>query len=320
MTSLKGLSMNNIKFIIDSYPYNDYRNYPLLKEEQKRQAMYLKVLSCLGQGGEALTETYKGEVGIIILRELPWDSSFFNIPMASIDGMFLREGADETLRKRLLDIALDWMKKKRIKHISFKVDTADTKTVLALQKMGFYLVDTIVTHLYVKGYTITKKIKPLFKFRAFEEKDYNAVMDIVDYAFKGYKNRFTNDPYLPKDRMLSLYKGWVENFIKREDGYLIVAERGGRVVGFLGYFCLKELCEVTSRLHVGKALSAAGLKGMGCYPQFISCLGNAPFYPDTVEGDASINNTVVQKTWTKIGINGSAPLIKTKYVFHYWLK
>jgi len=59
---------------------------------------------------------------------------------------------------------------------------------------------------------------------------------------------------------------------------------------------------------------------MGCYPQFISRLGNAPFYPDTVEGDASINNTVVQKTWTKIGINGSAPLIKTKYVFHYWLK
>jgi len=112
MTSLKGLSMNNIKFIIDSYPYNDYRNYPLLKEEQKRQAMYLKVLSCLGQGGEALTETYKGEVGIIILRELPWDSSFFNIPMAAIDGVFLRDGASETLRQRLLDIALDWMKKR----------------------------------------------------------------------------------------------------------------------------------------------------------------------------------------------------------------
>ena len=112
MTSLKGpSSMNNIKFIIDSYPYNDYRNYPLLKE-QKRQAMYLKVLSCLGQGGEALTETYKGEVGIIILRELPWDSSFFNIPMAAIDGVFLRDGASETLRQRLLDIALDWMKKR----------------------------------------------------------------------------------------------------------------------------------------------------------------------------------------------------------------
>ncbi len=310
----------DIRSIIDCYPYNDYRNYPLLKERQKRKAMYLRVLSCLRQGAKILTETYKGEVGIIILRELPWDSSFFKIPMASIDGMFLREGANETLRQRLLDMGLDWMRKKRIKHVSFKLDTADIKTALMLQKRGFYLVDTLLTYLYVKNYTIPRKIKSLFRLRPFEDGDYNTVMDILGYAFKGYKNRFTNDPYLPKDRMLLLYKGWLENLIKRDDGYLIVAERRGRVVGFLGYFCLKELCEVTSRLHVGKALSAAGLKGMGCYPQFISCLGNAPFYPDTVEGDASINNTVVQKTWTKIGINGSAPLIKTKYVFHYWLK
>ena len=64
----------DIRSIIGRYSYHDYRNYPLLKEEQKRKAMYLRVLSCLRQGAKILTETYKGEVGIIILRELPWDS------------------------------------------------------------------------------------------------------------------------------------------------------------------------------------------------------------------------------------------------------
>ena len=88
-----------------------------------------------------------------------------------------------------------------------------------------------------------------------------ALYRILGYAFKGYKNRFTNDPYLSKDRMFSLYKGWLENLIKRDGGYLIVAERKGRVVGFLGYFCLKELCEVTGRLHVGRALTASGPGG-----------------------------------------------------------
>ena len=39
------------------------------------------------------------------------------------------------------------------------------------------------------------------------------------------------DPYLPKEGMLALYRGWVENLIKRDDGYLIVAERRDRVVG-----------------------------------------------------------------------------------------
>ena len=307
----------DIRSIIDCYPYNDYRNYPLLKERQKRKAMYLRVLSCLRQGAKILTETYKGEVGIIILRELPWDSSFFKIPMASIDGMFLREGANETLRQRLLDMGLDWMIKKKIKHVSFKVDTADIKTALMLQKRGFYLVDTLLTYLYVKNYTIPRKIKSLFRLRPFEDRDYKTVIDILEYAFKGYKNRFTNDPYLPKDRMLLLYKGWLENLIKRDDGYLIVAERRGRVVGFLGYFCLKELCEVTGRLHVGRALTASGPEGVGCHPQFMAYLGNAPFYPDTVEGDTSINNTGVQKIWINVL---RSPLIRSKYIFHYWFK
>jgi len=43
-------------------------------------------------------------------------------------------------------MGLDWMIKKRIKHISFKVDTADIKTALMLQKRGFYLVDTLLTY------------------------------------------------------------------------------------------------------------------------------------------------------------------------------
>lgn len=309
--------MEDLRALIERYPYNDYRRYPLLKEREKKQAMHLKVLLYLEQGGEALSETHKGKKGIIILRELPWDSSFFHMPMGAIEGMFLEEIEDGLINK-LLEVALTWMREKKIKHLSFKVDTEDIKTALALQKMGFYLVDTLVTYLYVKDYTVTKKIKPLFKIRAFKDNDYEVVMDIVSHAFKGYKNRFTNDPYLPSDGMLALYKAWVENFIKQENGYLIVAERRGKVAGFLGYFRLPELCSITDKLHVGKALSAAGPRGAGCYPQFIAYLGDAPFYPATVEGDASINHTMVQKIWVTIGLNGSAPLIRTKYVFHYY--
>ena len=89
--------------------------------------------------------------------------------------------------------------------------------------------------------------------------------------------------------MLALYRGWVENLIKRDDGYLIVAERRDRVVGSLGYF-----------------------------RQFIAHLGNTPFYPDTVKGTASINHLEVQKTWVAIGLYGSAPLIRAQHVFHYY--
>jgi len=272
----------------------------------------------LKEGAQVFMETYKGQRGVIILRQLPWDSSFFKMPMGAIEGLFLEERADLTLRYILLEKAFKWVKERGIKHLSFKVDTADIKTVLALQKKGFYLVDTLVTFLYLKKYTQLKKIKNLFKLRAFEKGDYKAVMDIVAYAFKGFSNRFTNDPYLPKEGMLALYRGWVENLIKRDDGYLIVAERGDRVVGFLGYFRLHELCEVTGRLHVGRALSAVGPNGKGCYPQFIAHLGDAPFYPDTVEGTASINHLEVQKTWVAIGLYGSAPLVRVQHVFHYY--
>ena len=34
--------MEDLRALIELYPYNDYRRYPLLKEREKKQAMYLK--------------------------------------------------------------------------------------------------------------------------------------------------------------------------------------------------------------------------------------------------------------------------------------
>ena len=306
----------DIKQLIYEYPFNDYRHYPILKKEQKCQAMYLKIISSVQSGGKLIEISHHGKQAIGVVRHLDWETVLFGMPMGSLEGLFYQ---DKKLIPLVLDEAFKWFKKQGIKHITFKVDTNDINTLLVAQKMGFYLVDTIVTYLAVKNYTILRQIKPLFILRPFEEKDYPELIGIVEYAFKDYPSRFNVDPYLPSKGALELYNGWIDNLIKQPNGYLIVGEKKGKVVGFLGYFSLPELCQVTGKLHVGKTISAIGSQGRGCYAQFISTLGEAPYYPDTVEGDTSITNTMIQNMWLSMAIVHGR-VIRSKYVFHYYFK
>jgi hypothetical protein len=269
-------------------------------------------MSCLQRDGELLKIRHQGKEGLAIVRKLPWDSSFFDISMGSIEEIFPVED-NERLISAIFDEALSWLKINGIKHITFKVDTADIKTIFVAQKKGFYLVDTLCTYLYAPNYTQAKPIKRFFELRPFQPEDFEAIIAIVEYAFKRHHNRFMNDPYLSKAGMLELYKAWVKNFVTQ--GYLIVAERRGDIAGFLGYFRLPELCSLTGKLHVGHVLTAVGPEGRGAHAQFIAYLGDAPFYPDTVEGNASISNTIAQNIWIKIV---RTKIIRTQYVFHYW--
>jgi len=316
--SLKSHQDIELKNLIYCYSFNPYRHYPFLKKEQKKEAMYLKMMSCLQKDGKLLKIKHQGKKALAIVRKLPWDSVFFNIPMGAIEAI-LPEENKESLISVIFDETLSWFETKKIKHVTFKVDTADIKSIFVAQKKGFYLVDTIVTYLTVKNYTVLRQIKPLFILRPFEEKDYPEMMRIVEYAFKNYPSRFNVDPHLPTTGTLELYKSWIDNLIKQPNGYLIVGERKGKVVGFLGYFSLPELCQVTGKLHVGKTISAVGPKGEGCYAQFISTLGEAPYYPDTVEGDTSITNTMIQNMWLTMAII-HGKVIRSKYVFHYYFK
>ena len=308
--SLKSPQDIELKKLIYHYPFNPYRHYPFLKKGQKKEAMYLKIMNYLKNEGKFLKIKHHGKKGLVIVRKLSWDSNFFNIPMGAIEAIFPEED-NESLISAIFDEALFWFEINGIKHITFKVDTADIKTILITQKKGFYLIDTLCTYLYAKNYTEAKPIKRLFELRPFQPEDLEAVIGIVEYAFKYHRNRFMNDPHLSKTSMLELYKAWIRNFINQ--GYLIIAERKGNIAGFLGYFRLPELCNLTGKLHVGHVLTAVGPKGMGAHAQFIAYLGNAPFYPDTVEGTASISNTIAQNIWIKIV---RTRIIRTQYVFH----
>jgi hypothetical protein len=309
------VNKERLKALIYNSPFGEYRNYPFLKKTQKKQAFYQKMLSCLKKDGHLVEISYEDIEGIVIVQRLPWDSAFFDLAMGAIVGIFPAQ-SDERLIVSLIDEALAWFKSVGVKHISFKVDSADIKTIFLLQKKGFYLVDSLSTYLYAKGYTqIIKSIRPLFNLRACEKEDIEPLMEIVEYAFKDYPNRFKNDPFLSNEGMVELYKGWVKNLIA--EGYLIVAERKGKVVGFLGYFPLAELNKITAKLHVGNALSATGPGGEGCYAQFITLAGEAPFYPTTVEATTSLTNTIVQNMWIKIV---STKVIRNQYVFHYYFK
>lgn len=139
--------------------------------------------------------------------------------------------------------------------VTAKVDAARMEQAVALQDIGFRVVDTALTfdavHLDVPA--------PDSRVRLARSDDETMVRDVAGRAFTF--TRFHLDPAMPKVLADRVKAEWAGNFFagRRGDG-MVVAEQDGRVVGFL-----QLLWDKTGRLVIdliGVAPEAAG-QGLG---------------------------------------------------------
>jgi dTDP-4-amino-4,6-dideoxy-D-galactose acyltransferase len=146
-----------------------------------------------------------------LIRYLQWDSDFFGVPVASLDGGLLQS---ETSK-----IVFDWCRKEKIRCLYFLADGTDSHTLQCAYDEGFQFIDVRVKMEYdLKNVQQTEasslEIKPVTKKEKLD--------NILAFARMSHTDsRFFKDLNFDRIKCEKLYEEWIYRDFEK-----------GNVVGF----------------------------------------------------------------------------------------
>ncbi len=301
-----------------AYPYGDLRRYRLVNRE--KQAAYLrhKLSSCLKDGRVLVAEAGGAVRALAAFRPLPWDSSIFGISMGQAP-LFVHD-AGEGVRAEIGQLAgalRDACRAGGVVHLNVRADADDLALMQCLEGNGFYLADTIVTYIFIPRRQQLGHGKYLFKTRLYEPRDHDAVLAVAAAACRNFIGRYHADPHLPRELCDRLYQAWARQLL---DGgiaeTIIVAERKGTVVGFLGYRLKRDILEATGVRCVGGGLGGCTPEGFGAYTAIIEeAMREGMHRYDMQDFETQLNNVNIVRIYQKLNFEYA----RAKHTFHAWL-
>lgn len=307
--------------MLETYPYNDFRRYPSLGD--RAAAKYLE-----GVVSETLArqevKSWLGLVdekpaGLILLSPLAWDTDFFGIPMARLTFLGAPAPREEVYRAadQLLEVALATSRDSQIEHLSIRVDVEDIAAVHALEKHGFRLMDTLFTYAFHPKKCRLPELEHAYDVRTFSSKDQEAVMEITATAFDGYLSRFSVDPHIPSERALALYLEWAKKCCQGElADEMLVAERKGKVIGYLGWRRHRDLERLTGVRIDGGGLGACYPRRFNAYIELLrEAARRALTQADATDSETQSFNMATASFYQQLDFR----YVRAKYAFHCWL-
>jgi len=215
----------------------------------------------------------------------------------------------------LVDWLLERAKEAGLEHLVAKVDSAELGVLQALETRRFRLVDCLVTYFYDCHRDPVPPMKELGKIRNYEPSDLDAVLAIAERMLEEYGGRFAFDPWLPREAVRRFYVEWTRNACAgRMANRLLVGERHGHIVGFLGYGMEARPLQSLDVRIAGHGISAVLPEGTGLYPALLAkaiVVDRIVAY-DFAEFETSIQNLLPQRIFQRMGFH----VARTKYTLH----
>ena len=322
IAAAEGMEVSPLDAIIKAYRYNDYRRYPSVSG--KAGVKYLRgvTMEGLARDGAEGWFAYLGDVpvGFAAVSPLDWESDYFGLRMARLSVIVAEEHSAPvfSVADELLSTALGAASRKGFQHLSLRVDVEEIGLVHALEEHGFRLMDTIVAYAFHMRRNHLPEIRPKYDLRLYRPEDYDVVLDIAATCFKGYPNRFLVDPHIPQKPAQAFYREWTVNCCQGDlADEMIVAEKKGRVIGFLAYRCNPQL-----ERHTGVRVMGSGLGG--CYPirfnAYLDLIQEAtrrvlPIV-HAIDLETQAFNIATVNYYQKLNYS----YVRAKHSFHLWLK
>jgi L-amino acid N-acyltransferase YncA len=253
--------------LIEAYPFKAYRNYRVLSRKRQEDVLRAEVRAALEHaGGFGVVAAGDTPAAAALVRPLPWDSAFFEIPMARV---FLVHD-DEARRTMLLGIitsAIEACRARGIRHLSVRVDVGDAETIQALEDAGFRMMDALATYIYPLKRPAPEPGKDMGVLRLYQPEDRDQILEITREAYRGFRGRYHLDPHLPQDRSDELYVEWAR---KSCDGdwadVVLVTENGkGELHGWASYRQIEPVSTVGGTAIRGGGLGACRRDKPGAY-------------------------------------------------------
>jgi len=260
-------------------------------------------------------------VALLSWQPLKWDSAHFGLPMAGIRHVLggVNQELDFAAKKLLIQTALRRLKDQGFQHLSARLSADDFNAILALEKNGFYLADTMVIYAYdYRKRRTPPRVKPGCELRFYRPSDFQLVKDSVAPIFQGYPGRFHRDPNLDRDRSDRLYFQWLLNSCKGMADRVILALVRGRLAGIA---TLETRGELSRRLGFGVGeIPLVGVapefRGRGVYTGMVNFAQN--HFKNRIavlRYSTQLNNLFVQRALTNLGFQVTCAL----QTFHHFV-
>jgi len=156
-----------------------------------------------------------------LCRRLEWDSEFWGIPIAQVDG--------NTLTAETVHQVNGWCSKNEIACLYFLARSDQPATTRIAEENGFRSVDIRVT--------LTRELDgqstggAVSGIRKAQPGDREA---LARYAREGYRyTRFYNDEHFPDERCDDLYETWILGNLDGLADQVLVLEQAGEVFGYI---------------------------------------------------------------------------------------
>jgi hypothetical protein len=305
--------------LLERCPYNDLRRYRIINRAKQIAYARYRVEKCAADG-EVLSVQGDGNIrAVAALRPLPWDSAIFGLKMGQVP-LLIHEGMNKNSRAvlhLLVDELLKRCRSQGFRHLNIRVDADDLALVQVLEQHGFYLADTIVTYIFIPRRQKLPHFKYIYKTRVYREEDRDEVFNVAKQAYKNFIGRYHADPHLSDECAGRLYEQWADRLLAGGLAErIIVAERQGKIIGFLGYRMKRDILEATGIKVVGGGLGGCLPEGFGAYIAILEeAMREGMHRYDMQDFETQINNINVVRIYQKLNFEYA----RAKYTYHAWI-
>ena len=193
---------------------------------------------------------------------LQWDTDFFGYRIARIEA--------QRLEPKLVDTIYSWCEKHTINCLYFLADSNDSQTIRLAEDHDFRLVEIRITlERTLNNWdpeTRPRSVEDVH-IRAVRYEDIPIVKSIARNCY--VDSRFYFDNKFPEEKWQAYYETWVTKSCQGGADLVLVAEKGGEVVGYItglidkttheGIYELTGVKESARKSGVGQELFRSGL-------------------------------------------------------------
>jgi L-amino acid N-acyltransferase YncA len=253
--------------LIETYPFKAYRNYRVLSRKRQEDVVRAELRAALEHaGGFGIVSSAAQPSTAAVVRPLPWDSAFFEIPMARLTLIHDEEARRATVHEVIAPL-MAACRARGIQHLSVRVDVADAETIQALEDAGFRMMDALATYIYPAKRPAPEPGKDMGVLRLYQPEDREQILDITREAYRGFRGRYHLDPHLPQDRSDELYVEWAKKSCDGEwaDVVLVTENGKGELHGWASYRQIEPVSTVGGTAIRGGGLGACRRDKPGAY-------------------------------------------------------
>lgn len=247
-----------IEQLLSTFAFYEYRYIRVFPANLLRRYVTDQILGALADSSAIVWGLWRGTTltGLLHAVHLPWDTAHFGSRMYAIQHL-ITVGPPQQ-REALAELLVGALARQRggeIDYLSHRVDTEDYPTIHALEAQGFRLGDTVINYLFATKAvrSVARRFRSRYHVRPMADTDRTQILTIAGQT--NFKGRFYHDARIERRKADAMYLTWVERCC---DGALaddvLVAERQGRVVGFITYRRFCELERLTGFKIAGRGL------------------------------------------------------------------